>query len=185
MSSTAARSKLKSESGDKTFVGGSAKDKKVIIRDIIACIQQKAPKTLLITLSDLSTFLQHQPPTSPSNLFRKQYGNLEHVFSYEDFKPFFQPVENSVVRLQTLEHLNKSYEQGLMDESLYQQCVEMHTNKRRHDLNTLKMVDKNECATCGKTYAVLANKEGLCTDGGSHTPAFDWSKDHDPLNCAM
>ena len=140
--------------------------------------------SLLITLSDLSEYLKQQPALSPSNLFRKQYGNLEHVFSHEDFSNIFS-IENSVVRLQSLQKLQRALEAGQLTQALYTRCGDMHTFKRRHDLSTLKTVSKNECKNCGETYAELVNVSQKMCNGAAHVPSFDWNIDDDVLKCQI
>ena len=142
------------------------------------------PVSLLITLSDLSESLKQQPALSPSNLFRKQYGNLEHVFVHEDFSNIFF-VENSVIRLQTLEKLQRARDDGHLTQALHARCVAMHTFKRRHDLNTLKTVNKNQCSKCGETYAELVNATQKMCNGAAHEPKFDWTMDADVLKCEI
>jgi hypothetical protein len=56
---------------DKVFVGGSFHDKLIFIENIIECLNTKAPNTLLITISELSEYLQKQSTLSNSNLYRK------------------------------------------------------------------------------------------------------------------
>lgn len=118
----------------------------------------------------------------------QQYGNLEHVFSYEHLDSIFF-IENSVIKLQTIDVLHSAYEQQYIPLDLFEQCRAMHRFKRVHDLTTWKNVGKNECRLCRQPYAVLANGAVPCTAqeaaGGKHQPAFDFELDDDVLKCQL
>jgi len=173
------------QTGDKVFVGGSPADRAVLISDIIQCMQQKAPKNLLLPLATLSEFLHQQPPLSPSNLYRKQYGNLEHAFSVDKavFNTIFT-LDTSVLGLKPMASLQTAAQAGHLSASLLAQCQKMHTFKRTHDLNTLKINDKNECKRCGEAYSTLINNQKLC-GGQDHQPRFDFERHADPLQCEI
>jgi hypothetical protein len=139
--------------------------------------------SLLITLVDLSNFLLAQPALSPSNLYRKQYGNLEHIFAVEEFGAIFL-VENSVVRLKNMRELRMAQSRGSLTPALLQQCEKMHRFKRAHDIQTLKINDKNECTRCGQAYPEIINGATSCGGRERHEPRFDFGEhphpDRDP-----
>lgn len=156
---------------------------------MIECIHQKGPKTLLITLADLSAFLSLQSPLSPSNLYRKQYGNLEHVFATEHSFAALFAIEKSVVKLQPLGVLKIALDKKLLSSELYFKCMNMHTVKKEHDLKALRSVSKNQCRVCGAIYPVAVNVTKLCASapGGpaDHDPRYDFSLDEDVLKCEI
>ncbi len=172
------------EVGDKNFVGGSAEDRVVLVNDIIECMQQKAPKSLIITLSALSESLQQQPPLSPSNLYRKQYGNLEHAFSVDAafWSTLFTLPENGVVKLLPLHSLQAAVAAGNLSQPLLAKCQAMHAFKRAHDIKTLKTNSKNECRRCGESYAPLVNTNKACGGQAQHEPVHDFGKQEDPFD---
>lgn len=138
-----------------------------------------------MTVADLSEFLHKQSALSPSNLFRKQYGNLEHVFSYEQLPLLFY-IEKSVIRLQPVSVLQQALDGGHLPAELFQQCVAMHRFKRVHDLTTWRNVGKNECRLCRASYSTLANTARACVGQVNHEPAFDFAIDEDDvLRCEI
>ena len=139
--------------------------------------------SLLITMSDLSEFLKQQSPLSPSNLYRKQYGNLEHVFAVEIFASLFA-IENSVIQLQPLGVLKIALDKKHLTQELYYKCLNMHTFKREHDLKTLKVVGKNECKVCKEVYTELVNTQKLC-DGKDHIPRYNFALNEDVFKCEI
>ncbi len=184
MSKSAAAASSKKEPGDKVFVGGSPADRAVLLNDLIECIHQKAPKSLLITLSTLSEFLQQQPALSPSNLYRKQYGNLEHAMSVDAafWSSVFTPPENGVVRLLSLEALQSAAAAGNLPQPLLAKCRAMHATKRAHDIDTMKTNNKNECTRCGQVFATLVNTDKACKGQTKHQPAHDFGQQEDPFD---
>jgi hypothetical protein len=139
--------------------------------------------SLLITLSQLSEYLQQQPPLSPSNLYRKQYGNLEHAFNYESnfFNSIFLFENGIVLKLLDIDSLQKAVQLGNFTASLLTKCQSMHAFKRAHDIQTLKINSKNTCKRCGKDYAVLVNSSKAC-GGHDHEPTHNFEVEEDPFN---
>jgi hypothetical protein len=152
----------------------------MMLTRFIACFR----RSLLVTIVDLSEYLHKQPALSPSNLFRKQYGNLEHVFSYEHLDTIFR-IENSVIRLQPLDKLKSALGHEYLPQALYDQCAEMHGVKRVHDLTTWKNIGKNECKRCHESYSELANDGKTCKGEQPHEAGYDFSKSDDVLACAI
>jgi hypothetical protein len=121
---------------------------------------------------------------SSACVHRQQYGNLEHVFSYEHLDQLFV-IDNSVIKLQPLVRLQTARQSQYIPQDLFEQCVEMHRVKRTHDLTTLKTVGKNECRRCRNAYSTLANTAKACEGGANHEPAYDFDLHPDVLKCEI
>lgn len=114
----------------------------------------------------------------------QQYGNLEHVFSYEHLSPIFF-IENSVIRLQPLSSLEQALADEYLPQDLFDQCATMHRTKRVHDLTTWRNIGKNECRRCRIAYSTLANTARACEGNVNHEPSFDFDKNEDVLQCGI
>jgi hypothetical protein len=117
----------------------------------------------------------------------QQYGNLEHAFAYDKavFNTLFS-LENSVLRLLPMSALESAAQAGHLSAALLAKCRAMHAFKRAHDLQTLKINDKNECKRCGEVYAPLVNNKKLCGGGqDDHQPRHDFELNADPTQCEI
>lgn len=114
----------------------------------------------------------------------QQYGNLDHVFNYEQMRDLFL-LDGAVIRLQPQPLLERARDGGLISDELLAKCIAMHRFKRVHDLTTMKNTGQNECAVCRRPYPMLANNSRACDNGENHRPAFDWDKAEDVLQCEI
>ncbi len=189
------------EPGDKPkLFGGSPAQRIVFLDDLLSLFHRKGSKSGYILMKDVSEHLLTQSPLSDSNLYRKQYGNLNQIFLLEDFTQIFH-IEKECIRLQNEESLRQS---DLNPQQL-KLALALRRSERLHHCLTMKRIGENECARCRKSYRELCSQLIQCrmhtgqrVDNGSsivysccgkgpntpcvdsvHLPAFDWSRASD------
>lgn len=117
--------------------------------------------SLHILTKDLSEYLHAQEKLSPSNLYRKQYGNLNHVFNTEDFSQIFH-IEKDVIKLRPLKDLSSAVSASHLQPNEYSKCQGMWRGKFAHDIKTLRTTQSNQCARCGDIYRESVASMPLC-----------------------
>lgn len=124
---------------DKPDIRGSPEDKKALVSLILETMQSKVPKHLRLQIKDLSTTVSALGYLHPAKRYTNMYGNLNAVFSKEDFSSIVT-VDSTVLVLQPIEVLRASHSAGLISDADLALCESMWKYKEEFDAETRKNV---------------------------------------------
>lgn len=137
-----------------------------------------------IVTSELSESLHKQSATSISNIYRKQYGNLQQLFNTQYVLSNVIHYEKDVLKLQSLTTIQNAVDAGTIDPAILTKAKSIHELHQTWQLQTLRINNQNICRICKQDYPMAIADLEVC-DGQKHQPMYDFTKNEDVNLCTI